>query len=363
MKIVWYVKSIVFCSFVIFFSRALSMEKPPAANEEEMTLVEQFHKVVHNGELDDIVSLSQQDKTLITFRDKLGNSWMHAAAMKGRADIIGWFVGQEPSLIHASNDLGQTPLHMAALHGHHGVIHLFKLHHADFNVRDVNGATPLYLAVLNSHKQTMENLVANGAKVGLHTAHKETPLHAAAANNNAQLIGWLVSQGAPANPKNDQDRTPLFPAVSHGHCDALNALLENCADATLRDNDDQSLLHEAAAHDHVKIIRRLLECGLEPDSTDNNGITPLMIADRLNKQEVCEILREWSRTNRPGGQPARPLSVSVERAVARSDGQLPHSPSIIRSDLWRGGPILASFVIVALLAYIVGRSGHLSHLV
>ena len=55
-------------------------------------------------------------------------------------------------------------------------------------------------------------------------------------------------------------------------------------------------LHCAAQQGHVPIVKLLLENGASPDITNNNGQTPLAIAQRLGYLSVIEELRVVTQT-------------------------------------------------------------------
>ena len=64
---------------------------------------------------------------------------------------------------------------------------------------------------------------------------------------------------------------------------AFDILIQNGADPSLEDIDESSLIHSS-------IIIKLLSPGLDVDSRNNYGVTPLMTAAISDKQNAFDIL-------------------------------------------------------------------------
>ena len=67
-------------------------------------------------------------------------------------------------------------------------------------------------------------------------------------------------------------------------------MIQNVADPSLKSNDGLSLLHCAAEGGNTSIIIKLLSLGLDVDSRDNYGVTPLITAALNAKQNAFDIL-------------------------------------------------------------------------
>ena len=65
---------------------------------------------------------------------------------------------------------------------------------------------------------------------------------------------------------------------------AFDILIQNGADPSLEDIDESSLIHSAAESGNTSIIIKLLSPGLDVDSRNNDGVTPLMTAAIGDKQ-------------------------------------------------------------------------------
>lgn len=378
MKILLSIKScVLFCIAGLF--RPLGGMESPSASPIKNEALEAFYQAVHAGELQVIVGLAQRNKTLITFHDNHGNSWLHAAAMKGYAHLVGWFAAQAPDLINETNDLGQTPLHLAALHGKDRLIFLFKGLHAGIDARDMNGATPMHLATAGDHLQTMQALLTNGASLVARDAHGDMPLHAAASADHENLISWLISNKAPLDAQNTMGQTAVFLAASQGNNKVIEALLHH--GAKVRDeHEERTVLHAAVAGGHEDTVKLLLARGLEPDETDSQGQTPLMVAHELENPNMCRILREWISRNRPGSAGVEPPPAGEKVAVSPTPTALPAQRSLEQAlprhepeprplvlPVARRPSVLsrtsAGIIIIVVIAYVLGRSGYLGSIV
>lgn len=82
----------------------------------------------------------------------------------------------------------------------------------------------------------------------------------------------------------------LFRAIEDGACTAAiaEALLRGGADPNTQ---IRPLLHMACATSGVDTVRALLDAGAVPDLRDRYHMRPLMLAERLGRSDVAELLR------------------------------------------------------------------------
>ena len=118
-------------------------------------------------------------------------------------------------------------------------------------------------------------------------------LHAAASFGNTEVIELILSQGFHLDSRNRKGVTPLMTAALNDEQNAFEILIQNGADPSFKDNDGFSLLHCAAEGGNTSIIIKLLSLGLDVDSRNNGGVTPLMTAALNDKQNA---LTSWYKT-------------------------------------------------------------------
>lgn len=106
-----------------------------------------------------------------------------------------------------------------------------------------------------------------------------TVLHWAAINNRKDLVKYYLSAGAIIDAiGGDLNSTPLQWAVRQGHQSMIAVLLSNGADPTIRDGEGSAAIHTAAQYGFWPICAYLVAKGVDIDSYDTNGLTPLMWA-------------------------------------------------------------------------------------
>ena len=120
-----------------------------------------------------------------------------------------------------------------------------------------------------------------------------TVLHWAAINNRKDLVKYYLSAGAIIDAiGGDLNSTPLQWAVRQGHQSMIALLISNGAgkemfffgcihlyvDPTIRDGEGSAAIHTAAQYGFWPICAYLVAKGVDIDSYDTNGLTPLMWA-------------------------------------------------------------------------------------
>ena len=79
-------------------------------------------------------------------------------------------------------------------------------------------------------------------------------------------------------------------AAACGKIEAVNYLLDKGADPYIRDLLERNLLHAASTGSNVAIIKKMLSLGLDVNSKDFAGRTPLKIAKTCGKTEAVTFL-------------------------------------------------------------------------
>jgi len=156
------------------------------------------------------------------------------------------------------NDPGRadvTPLYAASYRGDKGVMQVLLSRKADPNKQNKKGSAPLHVAANRGHRDVVKLLIANGADVGIQDANGWTALHHAAYHRRAGAAEALLANHAEVNALTHQGSTPLHLAV--------------------RDGKEASDVVE-----HRDIVAVLVAHGADPDKSNGDGLTPLVIASR-----------------------------------------------------------------------------------
>ena len=138
---------------------------------------------------------------------------------------------------------------------------------------------PLMRAIFKGHDTCVEALLKLGANVNNPPNPGETPLIVAAKGGFDRCVALLIRAGADVRTTDRLGKTALDYAEIKGH-DTCVALLVQAG------NDDGQSLISAAKFNLKSYVEELLQGGVDPNTSDNDGKTPLMHACE-NGHLVC----------------------------------------------------------------------------
>ena len=196
--------------------------------------------------------------------------------------------GADPSLKDVCHN---NLLHFAAQGGDMTIINKLISLGLDIDSRSFPGETPLMHAAADGKQSAFETLIQNGADPFLKDNDSSSLLHHAANGGNTSIIDKLLSLGLDVDSRSSySSSTPLMYAAEWPQQKAFQMLIQTGADPFLKDKDGSSLLHCAAQGGNTSIINELLSLGLQIDSKDLNGKTPLTIATKFKNFEAVKFL-------------------------------------------------------------------------
>jgi ankyrin repeat protein len=157
-------------------------------------------------------------------------------------------------------DPGYTPLHEAAARGYHDIVDLLLRRGARVNAKDVNaGRLPLHWAVQEGHLETAKRLIDHGSDIDAPCDVGFTPVMMAVGEGNYALTELLLRRGANVNARNSLD-------------------------------GGGTALHKAAAYNLARIAELLLGFGADRQVVDDEGRTPLQLAQSYGNGDVGAVL-------------------------------------------------------------------------
>ena len=123
------------------------------------------------------------------------------------------------------------------------------------------------------------------------------PLSDAARAEAIQMVRLLIRRGSDVNAVDANGRAPIHQAVLAGLPELAELLLEAGADPSMGCKAigmTNTVLHQAVLQGDVEMVRLLLRTAphLDVDAAGQNGMTPLCLAARTNKQACAEALVE-----------------------------------------------------------------------
>eukprot|EP00966_Prymnesium_polylepis_P051183 1184768-Prymnesium_polylepis.1 len=117
-------------------------------------------------------------------------------------------------------------------------------------------------------------------------------LHLAAAAGHDACVSALLRYGASINIVDRFGRTPLLEAVLSGKDHTAELLLQHRAQLGLREREVAVKLCDAANDSDHAMIRRYLDAGANPNASDYDGRSCLMLAAAGGNLGICRLLLE-----------------------------------------------------------------------
>ena len=227
-------------------------------------------------------------------RDWLGETPLHCAAANGHASALRALLaaGADPN---APTDMKKmTPLHFAAKRGHALAAKALLAAGADPDAEVVTvqyraNAKPLEFAARWGNTPTVRILLAVGADPN---GVEGSPLARAAKWGQGPVVRALLAAGA--DPDGLGSGEPLHRAAEWGHVPVVRALLAAGADPNLSCGlgmGEGMPLHVAAYRGHVQAVEALLAAGADPQVRNEDGSTPLSLAELMRQKLVLKALR------------------------------------------------------------------------
>ncbi|XP_070686397.1 protein phosphatase 1 regulatory subunit 12A isoform X4 [Pempheris klunzingeri] len=255
-----------------------------------------------------------------------------AACSAGDREEVASLLRQGADINHANID-GLTALHQACIDENAEMVQFLVESGSDVNRGDNEGWTPLHAAASCGFIQITKYLLEHGAHVGAVNSEGELPLDVATEDAMERLLkAEIKKQGIDVDKaRKEEERIMLQDAM---------AVLAGSGTLAPHHNTKATALHVAAAKGYIEVLKVLLQCGVDVDSRDIDGWTPLHAASHWGQEEVCTLLADnmcdMGAVNNVG---QTPLDVADEKLVDTLE-ELQKKQNALRSEKEKQTPVI-----------------------
>jgi ankyrin repeat protein len=302
------------CNHII--QKASVLQDPTCFNERssgKITPIVYAADFIENVNVFELLLEKAEYKNPIMFKK---NNWtmLHSLAENGSFEMCKSMVGKIQDL-SPRNIYGYTPYHIAAINGHEKVCDLL-MNLTDTNPKNDSGRTPLDLAALYGHLEVCR-LLMEKAKRYVDKKQMDDflriPLQWAALKGHVEVVGLFMDNLVNLRDNEGQK----IPVLSFKSDDLLLFNSSIQMDFLQSRKLHQTLLLNAIQGGSLNVIELLVEeYKLDVNRSDDFGMTPLHLASKLGKFEICKFLSKYvldKNTLDSNGQTPYDLAVSENK--------------------------------------------------
>lgn len=244
------------------------------------------------------------------------NAVLRVAASKGYGEIVCIMLQHGSADLTSANRDNETALGLAVKGGYRGMVEMLLKAGADANV---SPETPLAWAAMKNDLGMVKLLCEQGnAKVNSGTftnSYDNAPLwHAVRGREEwSEMVSYLLESGADPNYSNPEEKSPLQEAAVRGFDNAVSMLLEHGADAYPSKCYGDPPICTTAAHGRVKAVSLLLQAtGADPEICARQREQALHLASREGERKVIlHLLEAGVNINTQDDDGKTPLLIAI----------------------------------------------------
>ncbi|CAD5112443.1 DgyrCDS1665 [Dimorphilus gyrociliatus] len=259
-----------------------------------------------------LVATEEDDREAVHILLKLGadpnipnkniESALHIATTENRINIIRELLKcnrTDPSITERT---GGTPLHVAAFKDNEEAAKLLLEAGAGMCKACSMGFTPMHVATMRNSKNVLQRLIQQAEASSMNSKgqacplrmHK-LPLHEAVLSGDETIVKMCLTSGASIDTKKANGETAVHIAASRGSVNILEILFQAQPDKKLKslqskDSSMMTPLHTAALFDKPDVIEYLIQQGADVNETNQDGMTPLLLAASKKAWKAMEML-------------------------------------------------------------------------
>jgi len=145
--------------------------------------------------------------------------------------------------------------------------------------------------VMRKVSQKLGGISEEMTKALLQIRDSSVSLHDAARRGDLQRLQEFMKDGKDVNGKDFKGVTPLGYAVGHDQLSCVKVLIDMKANFNEVDSAGNSAVHFAAGYGRVKVLEHLLARGANASKVNQQGMTPMAVAQQNNQQQAMALLQ------------------------------------------------------------------------
>jgi ankyrin repeat protein len=161
----------------------------------------------------------------------------------------------------------------------------------DVNAQNDIGDTALIIAADRNHVDIVRMLIKAKANLDLQEEHQRTALTIAMDKKNTGIAKLLIEANANLDLQDEDGDTALMIAAGDSNLELVNILINAKANLEIKDTNGNTALL-SANYDAPDVINRLIEAGVDVNTQNDEGDTPLMYMSALGNVDIVELLIE-----------------------------------------------------------------------
>ncbi|XP_076885622.1 uncharacterized protein LOC143535180 [Bidens hawaiensis] len=151
-------------------------------------------EAARDGNVNILLKLLQENPLILdtVTLDRLGNTPLHIASMRGHVDFVKKIITLKPHLAMDRDAQKRVPLHITSAKGHTEIVKQLLANPEACLVDDRNGENPVHIAAINGHHEVVKVLVQTRPNAARAMAQQETILHLCVKHNQLEVLKLLI---------------------------------------------------------------------------------------------------------------------------------------------------------------------------
>ncbi|XP_077297006.1 uncharacterized protein LOC143918811 [Arctopsyche grandis] len=275
-------------------------------NEEETILRQAIKLLEESNSIEHVVNVwehsSKYPKILTELHDSSTYGYwndtpIHLLASHRNDTIAIAKILQHVKCIDSKDRFNDTILNKASINGNLNVVKFLTDHNANVSSKNLANVTPLHSAAMNGHVEIVKILISKDKTLtSKQSILNMSPIDLAVYNGHSEIVEILIQQFHSGKDEALRWHARFNDAVRKEDIDKCKDIirsLEETDPALLKSMIAESkALHVATADCGIEMIDYLLRCGLNINSHDNLGNTPIFKSLRNSRFEVPKHLLE-----------------------------------------------------------------------